>query len=176
MRDSLFETIVGIAVVAVAAFFLMFSLRSTDQGGTGDSYKLYAQFANASVQGLGVGNDVRLMGVKVGVVTDIELDAADFETPPIVRVGFTVEEDVALDDATYASLSSDGLLGGTFLKLNLGSGFDQLLPGDTLSEPGKGHADLVSLLSVFIQNIDNSLSEIADGVEKLGDSFAEANE
>ena len=64
MRDSIFETIVGIAVIAIAGFFLMFSLRSTEKGGSGDSYELIAEFMGG-VQGVNPGTDVRLKGVKV---------------------------------------------------------------------------------------------------------------
>ena len=166
MRDSIFETIVGAVVVAVAVAFLMFSLQSTEKGGSRDSYKLYAQFTS-SVQGLAVGTDVRLMGVKVGVVTDIDMDAGDHEQRPVIKVGFTVDNDVALDDATFASLASEGFLGGSFLKLNQGSGYDRLQDGDTLFENSKGYSDLGTLLSTMIQRLDSSLSSIAENLDEL---------
>ena len=127
MRDSLFETIVGLGVVLVAAFFLFFSLNSADRGAGGDSYELTARFTGA-VNGLATGTDVRLQGVKVGVVTGIELDTTLLA--PLVTLN--VQKGVELDEDTIARIASDGFLNGPHIALVPGSAEDMLQPGDEI--------------------------------------------
>ena len=71
MRESLFETLIGAAVVAVAGIFLWFAI---DRGGEtqsqGDQYEVEARFNNVS--GISRGSDVRIAGVKAGIVKSIE--------------------------------------------------------------------------------------------------------
>ena len=72
MRESLFETLVGLAVIVVAGFFLVFSLSQQSGASTGDNYTLVGKFGRAD--GVGPGTDVRIAGVKVGAVTSVDVD------------------------------------------------------------------------------------------------------
>ena len=69
MRESLFETLVGVLVVAVAGVFLFFSLQQRSDASPRDSYTLTAKFNR--VDGISAGSDVRMAGVKVGAVSGI---------------------------------------------------------------------------------------------------------
>ncbi|MBB35422.1 MAG: hypothetical protein CME88_02630 [Hirschia sp.] len=162
MRDSIFETIVGIAVIAIAGFFLMFSLRSTEKGGSGDSYELIAEFMGG-VQGVNPGTDVRLKGVKVGVVTDVELNME--RLVPVVT--FTVANGIKLDEDTIARLTSDGLLGGTHIQLSPGGSDVFLEPGDEIYYT-RGNIDFGTVLSEFATGIDGRLKDVAESVDRLG--------
>ncbi|MFT5775416.1 MlaD family protein, partial [Hyphomonas sp.] len=78
MRESFFETLVGALVVVVAAVFLWFSLAvGGDTETKGDQYNVLARFNNVS--GISRGSDVRIAGVKAGVVKSIEGDPTRFE-------------------------------------------------------------------------------------------------
>lgn len=70
------------------------------------------------VSGLQKGDNVWYYGVKVGVVTSVEL-----EGPDAVAVGLSVDEDVAgfLRADTVATLGSDGLIGNRLVILTGGS-------------------------------------------------------
>ena len=70
MRESLFEALIGLVVVAVAGFFLVFSLSQRSDASTGDSYDLIAKFDRAD--GVSPGTDVRVAGVKVGTVRSVK--------------------------------------------------------------------------------------------------------
>ena len=73
MRESLFETLVGAVVVAVAAAFAWFAImRGGDASAGPDQYDLIARFNNVS--GIERGSDVRIAGVKIGQVSAIGLD------------------------------------------------------------------------------------------------------
>ena len=65
MQNSIVETLIGAAVIAVAALFLMFAYTSTGSGPV-SGYDVIAKFSKAD--GVNVGTDVRLSGIKVGTV------------------------------------------------------------------------------------------------------------
>lgn len=142
MRESLFETLIGAAVAVVAAVFLLFSLQQGSTAAPRDSYSLSASFNR--IDGISEGSDVRLAGVKIGVVTDIALDPETYQA--LVR--FTVPSTVKIPDDSTAQVVSDGLLGGGYLGLMVGGSFDHLEEGGRV-EYTRGSVDLLTLLGQF---------------------------
>lgn len=156
MRESLVETIIGLAVVVAAGFFLWFALDNGTEAGatTGESYELGARFEN--VAGISRGTDVRLAGVKVGTVREVNLDAQRYQA----QVVFSMDGSVELDTDTSIRVQSDGLLGGSYLGIEPGGGFDIITPcpdGESLfGETGcgeilytRGSVDLLTLFASF---------------------------
>lgn len=151
MRESLFESLVGLIVVGVAAAFLVFSLNQRSEAAPKDSYTLSASFNK--VDGVNVGSDVRMAGKKIGVVQAIDLDPKTYRA----IVTFTVPNHMLAEgkpvefrvpDDTTAQIASDGLLGGAFLSLNVGGSFDYLPPGGRV-EFTQGSVDLLQVLKEF---------------------------
>ncbi|MEO1101959.1 MAG: MlaD family protein [Pseudomonadota bacterium] len=145
MRESIFETLIGLVVVSVAGVFLWFALASGGDNTAGnDKYELTARFNNVS--GVARGSDVRLAGVKVGVVQAIE---ADYERAEGVLT-LTVDQALELADDTSARISTDGLLGGAYVSLEQGGGFD-VIPRDGTGEIvyTRGSVDLLTLFASF---------------------------
>jgi phospholipid/cholesterol/gamma-HCH transport system substrate-binding protein len=75
------------------------------------TYGLRAQFTDAS--GLRTGDAVRVAGVKVGRVTDIEADRQN----GLVNVDFVVNHGVHLGKKTEADIALETLLGAKFIRL-----------------------------------------------------------
>lgn len=153
MRESLFESIVGLAVVAVAAVFLFFSLSQRSEAAPRDSYELTASFDR--VDGIGVGSDVRVAGKKVGVVSSIDLNPKTYRAD----VSFTLPNEVSYEgetvefrvpDDSTAQIATDGLLGGAYLSILIGGSFDTLMPGDQLQYTNSS-IDLLSVLAAFAE-------------------------
>lgn len=113
MNRRFAETAVGAVVVAIAVWFLVFAYNSGDFRPVA-GYALSAKFN--SVGGLAPGNDVRIGGVKIGSVLDQRIDPADFRA----IIVFTVRSDLKLPEDTVAAITSDGLLGGKYLRLEPG--------------------------------------------------------
>jgi phospholipid/cholesterol/gamma-HCH transport system substrate-binding protein len=161
MRESLFETLVGLAVVVVAAIFLTFSLQQRSEAQPKDSYALSAKFNR--VDGIAVGSDVRLAGKKVGVVSAIDLDpktykaVVTFTLPKTVTVAGKAEP-LQIPDDTTAQILTDGLLGGSYLGLMVGGSFDYLKPGGQV-EFTRGSVDLLTVLSEFASNAGGNSSD-----------------
>ncbi|MEK9660260.1 MAG: MlaD family protein [Alphaproteobacteria bacterium] len=127
MRRNMVETVLGAIVLLVAAVFVVFAVQTGDVG-TVDGYRLTANFLKAG--GLETGNDVRIAGVKVGTVTDRKLDAENFEA----IIGFTVHPELSLSDDTAAIVTSDGILGGKYLRLLPGSSSKKIAPGGVIAD------------------------------------------
>jgi phospholipid/cholesterol/gamma-HCH transport system substrate-binding protein len=149
MRESLFETLVGFIVVAVAGFFLFVSMGQRSEAAPRDSYTLDAIFS--SVDGISVGSDVRLAGKKIGVVQAINIDPKTYRALVTLSVPRTMTvdgkaEDFLLPDDTTAQIKTDGLLGGAYIGLMVGGSFDYLQPGGKI-EYTRGTVDLLTVLS-----------------------------
>lgn len=156
MRESIFETLVGLAVLAVAAVFLWFTLvRGGDAAASTDSVEIGARFSSAA--SIDRGTDVRMAGVKIGTVRDVVLDRERSEA----QVTFAVRDDILpLGDGTTARVQSDGLLGGSYINLEEAEGFgeilacadDEVLFGDTGCGEilySQGTVDLMTLFASF---------------------------
>jgi phospholipid/cholesterol/gamma-HCH transport system substrate-binding protein len=125
MTRNPIETIMGALVLLVAAVFLVFAYTTADLRQV-KGYPVTARFTK--VGGLSVGGDVRIAGIQVGSVTAQELDPETFEA--VVRMN--VLERVRLPADTRAIISSDGLLGGSYVKLVPGSAETMLEAGAEL--------------------------------------------
>ena len=127
MGQRLIETVMGAVVLAVAVLFLVFAWNTADLRPV-EGYTLKAGFA--SVGGLAPGSDVRIGGVKVGSVTGQWIDPESYRA----EISFTVRAGLALPADTEASVTSDGLLGGKYLRLVPGVSERRLAPGDMLAK------------------------------------------
>ncbi len=127
MKRSILETILGGVVIVVAVGFMIFALQATDVGAV-NGYTLKARFLN--VGGMEVGSDVRISGVKVGTVTDRQLDAESFEAVIL----FTVSAGLRIPTDTLAVVTSEGLLGNKYLRLIPGTAKDFVGDGNEITQ------------------------------------------
>jgi phospholipid/cholesterol/gamma-HCH transport system substrate-binding protein len=148
MRESLFETLVGFAVVVVAGFFLVFSLSQQSGAATGDNYALSAKFGR--VDGIAPGTDVRIAGVKVGSVTHVDVDPVTLKA----EVKMNVRKDILVPVDSTAQVQSDSLLGGSYIYVLAGGDPDQNLPtdGTGVFDYTRGSVDILSLLLEAVGN------------------------
>ncbi|MFV2002004.1 MAG: outer membrane lipid asymmetry maintenance protein MlaD [Paracoccaceae bacterium] len=143
MSEKPSEVIVGGVVLAGALGFLIYAAQLTGFGGPGASANQY--FASfRSIEGVSVGTDVRLAGVKVGTVTALVLNPQTFRAD----ARFTVTSSVALPADTAAIVSSEGLLGGNFVELLPGGALENLAPGAEI-EDTQSAVSLIELLLKF---------------------------
>lgn len=110
MKSNYFETVLGVLTIIVAIFFLgkIVVINNKDSGR--NFYELNAKFLE--VGGLIVGNDVKMSGVKIGVINKVYLDE-NF----LANVEFKVFSNVKIPKESYVSISSDGILGNKYLSI-----------------------------------------------------------
>ena len=141
--NTLTEVLVGAAVLAVAVGFFVYASNSTGSGPSGGSYQLTASFRSAD--GISVGTEVRLAGVRVGTVTGMELNPTTFRA----ETSFSLRDDIVLPDDSAVAISSEGLLGGNFVEIIPGGSPFNYAPGDSIVDT-QGSVSLVTLLMRFV--------------------------
>lgn len=157
MAENRTEILAGAAVLAAAIGFLVYAGRETGATtGAGDSYELVASFR--SVEGVRVGTDVRLAGVKVGTVTALELNPQTF----FADARLSVQANVLLPEDSAALISSEGLLGGNFVELVPGGALDNLTPGAEI-EDTQGAVSVISLMMKFAGGGGDEAASPEDG-------------
>ncbi len=144
------ELAVGLSLVIAAVIFVLGVRYFEDLPLFRGTYSMNTSFENAN--GLNKGNAVRVNGVRVGAVDDVELGAEANR----VLVTFHVDEKIAIPEGSVATLGGIAALGSIHLEVQLGppgnprveeGGF---IPGqvggslmDMVSSKGPGLADQV---------------------------------
>ena len=109
MSQNPTEVAVGGIVLAVAIGFAVYASQATGLSKGGADYPLTASFR--SIEGINVGTDVRLAGVKIGTVTEVGLNAETFRADTTLNI----RDGVEIPDDSAAVIASEGLLGGNFV-------------------------------------------------------------
>jgi phospholipid/cholesterol/gamma-HCH transport system substrate-binding protein len=138
------EIALGAVVLSAAAAFLIYSASLTGFGASSaGQFILKASFR--SVDGVSVGTDVRLAGVKVGAVKAIDLNPVTYraETTLAIADGFKIPDDSAI------SIESEGLLGGNFVNISPGGSEFYFASGEEV-EDTQSAVSLITLLLRFV--------------------------
>ncbi|QMW23744.1 outer membrane lipid asymmetry maintenance protein MlaD [Sandaracinobacteroides saxicola] len=143
LKEHVAEALTGLLVVLVAGWFAFYGWTHSGRGAAANGYAVTARFPN--VTGVNVGSDVRVAGMKVGTVTAQVLDAKSFQAV----LTLTLDPAVRLPVDSSAAITSEGLLGGSFIALAPGGESDMLRPGDEISDT-QGATDLMGLVGSFI--------------------------
>ena len=144
MAGETTEALVGGAVLAAAVGFVIYAAQATGFGGGGsDTYDLTASFR--SLEGVTLGTDVRLAGVKVGSVSDIALNAETYRA----ETRLTLQDGIQVPDDSAAVVSSEGLLGGNFVEIVPGGSPFYFAAGDEIIDT-QGAVSLISLLLKYV--------------------------
>ena len=125
MKGNLFEALIGAVVLAVAVVFLGFAFTNSDVGSV-QGYEVVAKFDR--IDGLNIGSDVRLSGIKVGTVVGQTLDTETYEA--VVRL--SIDPAVLLPLDSSAQIISESLLGGHIMALIPGGDTEMIKPGGVI--------------------------------------------
>lgn len=120
------ETIMGIVVLLVAAFFVYFAYSVSDLQVV-KGYQLTAKFLK--IGGLETGADVRINGIKVGTVIGQKLDNENYDA----EIKLSIASDIKLPVDSAATIASNGLMGNKFIKIEPGKSKELLKDGDEIS-------------------------------------------
>ena len=142
MNKNFIETIIGAMVLAVAGLFLIFAYNQADVKKV-DGYQVKAKFDR--IDGISLGSEVRMSGIKVGTVSKATLDTETY----FALVLMDIRPDVKIPDDTSIAVSSDGLLGEKFLTLSPGGSENMLKAGGELLTT-QGSIDLMGLVGQMI--------------------------
>ncbi len=127
MRRNAIETVMGAVVLLAAGVFVFFAFDMAQVKAV-EGYEVTALFYK--IGGLNEGSDVRISGIKVGTVIDHELDSESYDA----RVRMTITREVKLPLDTVASIASEGLLGGKYVRLEPGTDKSYIKDGGTITK------------------------------------------
>ncbi|BET42209.1 outer membrane lipid asymmetry maintenance protein MlaD [Atlantibacter hermannii] len=153
MQTKKTEIWVGVfmLVALLAALFICLKVANVTSMRTEPTYRLYATFDN--IGGLKARSPVRIGGVVIGRVADIELDQKTY----LPRVAMDIEERYNhIPDTSSLSIRTSGLLGEQYLALNIG--FDDPELGSSILKDGgtiqdtKSAIVLEDLIGQFLYN------------------------
>jgi phospholipid/cholesterol/gamma-HCH transport system substrate-binding protein len=161
MKQNLMETAVGALVIAIALGFFIFMYSTTGVGKGSGGYHLTAKFKN--VEGINVGSDVRMSGIKIGSVTSQTLDNKSYDAV----LTFAIDPAIKLPDDSTAKITSEGLLGGKFIALEPGGSETLLSDGGTITYT-QGALDLWALVSDYMFSGKNKGSDSGGGSSDQG--------
>ena len=151
MSENTTEVLVGGTVLAAAVAFVLYTGQATGFSRQGAGYPLSASFR--SLEGVTVGTDVRLAGVKVGTVTGVTLNPETYRADTTLSVASGVE----IPDDSAVIVSQEGLLGGNFVEIMPGGSPFFYEEGDEILDT-QGSVSLISLLLKFVAG-DSGASE-----------------
>ena len=143
MSEKNLEIITGTIVLIVAAGFLVFIIKVGGFSADNENYNLNTSFRSA--EGIDTGTEVRMAGVKIGTVKSLSLNAETLQAD----VKLKIEKSILIPNDSSAVISSEGLLGGSFLEIVPGGSFDNYAAGEIIEDTQSSISLINLLLKMF---------------------------
>lgn len=147
MKRNIIETVLGAIVLLIAGAFLVYGSSATDAGEV-SGYSVIAKFNE--IGALRKGDDVRIGGVKIGSVNDITLDTKSYRA----NVDLSIMDNVKIPADSSARVSSEGLMGGAYVAIDVGGDDDNIDRGGNIIYTQDAQ-NLEQLLGKFIFSMDS---------------------
>ena len=146
MRGPRLEFAVGAFLLLALASLLVLAIASTNGklGIGGDSYELKARFG--TIGQLRASAPVKIGGVVVGQVADIQLDPVKFDSIVILAIDNKIKD---LPADTSAGIFTSGLLGESYVGLQPGGDIEVLKAGDEIVMT-QSAVDLMQLVGKYM--------------------------
>lgn len=126
MKQARLETIVGFIVIIIAVGFFVFAYNKSNVSKSSGGYKLTANFQN--IDGITSGSDVKLAGINIGRVDSVTLNNDTY----YASIQLLIDDSIKIPVDSSAIVSSSGLLGGKYIRINPGASDDNLVNGDKI--------------------------------------------
>jgi len=148
MRSNIFETFIGLIVIILAISFLFYSFSITDNNAEG-AYNINATFNR--IDGIQIGSDVRLSGIKIGSVSKSSLNQITYEA----QLALSIDNSIKIPDDSSAKITMDGLLGSNYISIEPGGSEIYLSNNDYLLYT-QGSVDLIGLVGEALFSVEEN--------------------
>ena len=148
MRSNTFETFIGAIVIILAVSFLFYSFSITDNNSEG-TYQIKATFNR--IDGIQIGSDVRLSGIKIGSVAKSSLNQTTYEADLVL----VIDDSIYMPDDSSAKITMDGLLGSNYISIEPGGSDIYLTENDYLLYT-QGSIDLIGLVGEALFSVEEN--------------------
>lgn len=143
MKHNVVETLLGAVILAIASFFVVQTYKATGRNKGGDGYLVTAYFDR--VDGVMIGTDVKVSGVKMGAVTAINMEPETYRAKVVLKV----DKRLKIPTDSSAEVISESLLGGKYITIVPGIDDDHLKPNGTIKQTASA-VNFESLISKFM--------------------------
>ncbi|NOY85724.1 MAG: MCE family protein [Deltaproteobacteria bacterium] len=150
------EARLGIFVIVGFAIFVWGTMKVT-QLGEKNGYELTAVFHDAS--GLEINAPVRMVGVNVGRVKNIDIVERQAQVTMVIEERFSVDRDASL------SIKNQGILGDKYIQIEPGTAKDYYRPGETVVRT-KSSVDMDKLFQ-SLESAGRDLSGLLSSLRKV---------
>ncbi len=116
-RDqNYFQVAIGFIVLIISFIVIInvYKIKNLSDYGLDQIIILQAKFTN--IEGINIGSNVKISGIKVGVVKDIMLDSEDYTA----KITLNITTGIKIPSDSILSVASSGLLGARFLEIQPG--------------------------------------------------------
>ena len=146
MRYNPVETLMGGIVLITAICFLILGMKSINENQR-EGYRISLIFGSSA--GLKNGDHVKISGINVGKILNLELDLENYNAKVIVNLN----DNINVPEDSSARITSSSLLGGNFIDIIPGSS-EKYLKFDDIIYDTKDSVSFTDLLgkAVFSNN------------------------
>ena len=115
MKSDIFEFIVGLGVIIIAGWFILFVVSKSDKlSNISETTNYIASFNDVS--GISVGSNIKLAGVNVGKVLELKLDEINYTAEMVLGINRKIK----IPNDSEIIITSEGLLGGNYVSISPG--------------------------------------------------------
>ena len=125
MKHNPVETLMGALVLITAICFLILGMKSINENQDG-AYKI--TLISGSTAGLKNGDNVKISGITVGKILDLDLDLESYNAKVII----SLNQDLKIPEDSSARITSSSLLGGNVIEIIPGSSEESLKDNDII--------------------------------------------
>ena len=140
MKGNVLESVIGAVVLVIAVFFVYFAYNSSGEK-IKEGYVLTARFDDVS--GLTNGSDVKLNGIKVGIVKSLKLDD-NYQA----KVELLIHNKIKIPSDSSVSVTTDGIMGNKFVAITAGFSEKELKQNEEI-EITRSSVNLEKLIDKF---------------------------
>ena len=148
MKSNTFEALIGVVVIIFTIIFLFLGFQSM-RFNNEQNYNVSAVFNR--IDGIKLGSDIRMSGIKIGTVSNQELDNITFQA----KVLMSINSDILIPDDSSAKITTDGLLGGNYISIEPGGNDIYLESGDEILFT-QGSIDLIGLVGEALFSVEDN--------------------
>lgn len=141
------ETFLGLAIILIATAFLIFTYKTTSITKFANTYTLKAKFDQ--IDGIVVGSDLKISGIKIGTVINLDLDLTNYNAIMTVAINNTIK----LPEDSSMKIVTNGLFGNKYVDVSPGAEERILRSGDEIKYT-QSSINLEGLISKLIFSLD----------------------
>ncbi|MBQ9335533.1 MAG: outer membrane lipid asymmetry maintenance protein MlaD [Alphaproteobacteria bacterium] len=140
MKGNVLESVIGAVVLVIASLFVYFAYVSGGEK-IKEGYVLTARFDDVS--GLARGADIKLNGIKVGIVKSLSLDK-NYQA----KVELLLRDGVRIPVDSSVAISTDGIMGNKYIAISAGFSEEKLKSNEEI-EFTRSAVNLEKLIDKF---------------------------